>query len=205
MSKLSAAAILASLGAASAFLPAAPVNNAVMKSRSAVQMSVEDELGVTKPLGFWDPLGFCKTDGTDNPAFRRWRAVEHKHGRVAMVAMIGYIVPYFFKFPGYISKANDLKFADVPAGVDALGVVPAAGILQILVFIGFLELWYFQPSADKAPGDVQPESWKRYADDEVRTRKLNVELNNGRLAMFGIMGIMVADKLTDKGFPFAGF
>ena len=36
------------------------------------------------PVGFWDPLGFTKTD--DAASFRRRRYVELKHGRVAMFA-----------------------------------------------------------------------------------------------------------------------
>ena len=44
----------------------------------------ESELGVQPPVGFWDPLGFTKTD--DAASFRRRRYVELKHGRVAMFA-----------------------------------------------------------------------------------------------------------------------
>ena len=50
----------------------------------------ETELGVQPPVGFWDPLGFTKTE--DAASFRRRRYVELKHGRVAMFACLGYIV-----------------------------------------------------------------------------------------------------------------
>eukprot|EP00953_Heterococcus_sp_UTEX-ZZ885_P013441 7683-Heterococcus_DN1.PRE.3 len=82
-------------------------------------MSVEDATGITAPLGYWDPLGFSKNvDGVD----RRWRTVEIKHGRIAMLATIGYIVPYFFKLP---------QFADAPAGWEALNGIPPAGLVQV--------------------------------------------------------------------------
>merc|ERR1712165_181004 len=60
----------------------------------------ENELGVQPPVGFWDPLGFC--DDGDEFDFRRRRCVEIKHGRVSMLACIGYIVPEYFKWPGYL-------------------------------------------------------------------------------------------------------
>merc|ERR1711933_281709 len=47
------------------------------------------------------PLGFTK-DG-DAAAFKRRRAVELKHGRVSMYACIGYFVPEYAKWPGYLS------------------------------------------------------------------------------------------------------
>ncbi len=56
----------------------------------------ENELGVQPPVGFWDPLGFTKTD--DALSFRRRRYVEVKHGRVAMFACLGYIVPMAASF-----------------------------------------------------------------------------------------------------------
>ena len=38
----------------------------------------------------------------------------------AMYATIGYIVPEYYKFPGYLSPSLGLKFSDVPNGLAAL-------------------------------------------------------------------------------------
>merc|ERR1712048_77764 len=51
----------------------------------------ENETGVQAPVGFWDPLGFT-ADGSQQD-FSRRRTVELKHGRISMLACIGYIVP----------------------------------------------------------------------------------------------------------------
>ena len=40
---------------------------------------------------FWDPLGFT-ADG-DLLAFKRRRCVELKHGRISMLATMGYMTP----------------------------------------------------------------------------------------------------------------
>eukprot|EP00439_Symbiodinium_sp_Y106_P044007 s4902_g5.t1 len=64
---------------------------AVPKKERVVLRAFETELGVQPPAGFWDPLGFTK--GGDAASFRRRRYVELKHGRVAMLACLGYIVP----------------------------------------------------------------------------------------------------------------
>merc|ERR1711920_267986 len=63
----------------------------------------ENELGVQAPVGFWDPLGLAKDGDVD--AFARRRATELKHGRVCMLACLGYIVPEYFKWPGYCSPS----------------------------------------------------------------------------------------------------
>ncbi|CAE8609798.1 unnamed protein product, partial [Polarella glacialis] len=43
------------------------------------------------PVGFWDPLGLAadKNEAT----FERRRQTEIKHGRIAMLATMGYITP----------------------------------------------------------------------------------------------------------------
>merc|ERR1711953_1546812 len=91
----------------------------------------EDELGVQPPVGFWDPLEFTK-DGNEE-LFKRRRSVEIKHGRVSMLAAMGYMTPEIAgKWPGYLSPSAGLKFADIPNGLAAVSKVPAAGWFQIL-------------------------------------------------------------------------
>lgn len=82
---------LAALFSVTAFI--APSSR--MASRSAMKMSFDasGEAGVTSPLGYWDPLGLAK----DQETFDQYRASELKHGRVAQLAVIGYIVPEVFK------------------------------------------------------------------------------------------------------------
>merc|ERR1712066_778018 len=76
----------------------------------------EAELGVQAPVGFFDPLGFS-ADG-DIASFKRRRSVEIKHGRVSMIATMGYITPEITgKLPGYLSPSAGLKFEDVPNGL----------------------------------------------------------------------------------------
>merc|ERR1719416_372960 len=87
-----------------------------------VATGFEGSVGDQEPLGFWDPAGFTK-DG-DVEKFKRRREVEIKHGRVSMIATIGYIVPEYFKFPGYLSPSQGIKFADVPNGLAAIGKIP---------------------------------------------------------------------------------
>merc|ERR1719210_232777 len=77
----------------------------------------ENELGIQPPFGFWDPLGLSK-DG-DADIFRRRRETELKHGRVSMIACIGYITPEFFKWPGYLSPSLGIEFGEVPNGLGA--------------------------------------------------------------------------------------
>ena len=38
----------------------------------------------------------------------------------AMYATMGYIVPEYYKFPGFLSPSLGLKFSDVPNGLAAL-------------------------------------------------------------------------------------
>jgi len=157
----------------------------------------ESELGVQAPFGFWDPLGYTK-DG-DEEVFKRRRTSEIKHGRISMLATMGYITPEITgKFPGYLSYTAKLKFADVPNGLSAISKMPAAGWLQILAYCAWCESSSLSGEVDDAaPGDY---GWKApgLATDnaEVRTRRLNAEIANGRLAMMAIIGMFFQDGLT---------
>merc|ERR1712166_1245309 len=46
--------------------------------------------GAIAPLGYFDPLGFCKDRSL--PGVKRFREAEIMHGRVAMMATVGYLV-----------------------------------------------------------------------------------------------------------------
>merc|ERR1711985_153639 len=142
----------------------------------------ESELGVQEPVGFWDPLGFT-ADG-DVASFKRRRSVELKHGRICMLATMGYITPEITgKLPGYLSPSAGLKFEDIPNGLAAISKVPTLGWAQIAAYFGFCEFsGGFEDYTTGTPGDY---GWKvlTSADPEEKTKKLAAEIANGRLAM----------------------
>merc|ERR1712063_216438 len=99
----------------------------------------ESELGVQAPVGFWDPAGLSK-DG-DAEAFKRRRTTEIKHGRISMLATMGYITPEIIgKFPGYLSPSKGLAFEDVPNGLAAISKVPPLGWAQIVFYGAYCEI-----------------------------------------------------------------
>merc|ERR1712164_199511 len=75
-----------------------------------------------------------------------------KHGRIAMIATIGYVVPEKFGTFGDIKLGGDVKFSDVPNGVQALFKIPAVGLLQILLLIGILETQFPNENGDYGTG-----------------------------------------------------
>ncbi|CAK9016297.1 Fucoxanthin-chlorophyll a-c binding protein F [Durusdinium trenchii] len=166
---------------------------------------------------FWDPLGLSADK--DEATFKRRRAVEIKHGRIAMYATMGYIVPEYFKFPGYLSPSLGLKFSDVPNGLAALSKVPVLGGAQIIAFCGLIETTGFFQAASTTDGrgpregqfamkdsteSAEPGNYGvgfptflgKVEDPETRKSKLAAELANGRLAMMAIIGMFFQDGLT---------
>jgi len=160
----------------------------------------ENELGVQAPVGFWDPLGLTK-DG-DVESFKRRRATELKHGRVSMIACIGYITPVYAKFPGYCSPSQQVDFDSIPNGLSAISKVPAVGWLQIFIFCGLIEKGLFVHDPTRPPGDFENggvlgvPNGSTLPAGEGRNRKLNAEIANGRLAMMAIIGMFYQDGLT---------
>ncbi|CAL1168559.1 unnamed protein product [Cladocopium goreaui] len=173
-------------------------------STSYASFDPAKELGVQDPIGFWDPLGLSADK--DEATFKRRRAVEIKHGRIAMYATMGYIVPEYYKFPGYLSPSLGLKFADVPNGLAALSKLPVLGGAQIIAFAGLIETTGFFQAASttdgRGPREGQfsmkdstetgepgnygvgfPTFLGKVEDPEARKTKLAAELANGRLAM----------------------
>jgi hypothetical protein len=186
--------ILASLiASAAAFAPA----QQAARTSVATNMAFESELGAQVPLGFFDPLGVV-ADG-DQLKFNRLRYVEIKHGRISMLAVAGYLVQASgIRLPGDIDYSG-MAFADVPNGFPALTAISKAGLLQIVAFVGFLELAVMKDiTGGEFIGDFRNDAldfgWDTFSE-ETKVQKRAIELNNGRAAQMGILALMVHEKL----------
>ena len=158
--------------------------------------SASDLPGVDVETGFvlFDPLGLAR----DEEALYRRRCVEIKHGRVAMVAVLGLLVPDLVStFPGTLSFSPNLQFSDVPTGLQAITALPVLGWIQIIGFVGVLELAALRQDPAKQPGDVGGAGWLRYPEPQ-RSNKLLIELKNGRLAMIAVTWMLVSEALTGQ-------
>jgi len=189
-------AILASVVAtAAAFAPAQ------QKATSTSLSAFEDELGVQPPLGFYDPLGLL--DGASQERFDRLRYVEIKHGRVSMLAFLGFITNYAGIRLGGDIDLSGTSFASIPSGYGALAAVPKGGWGQIIALVFVLEfVMRDQTGEGEFPGDFRSGAidfgWDTF-DEEEKLSKRAIELNNGRAAMLGILGLMVHEQLGNLG------
>jgi hypothetical protein len=152
------------------------------------------------------------------------RQAEIKHGRVAMAAFVGYIVQangWYFPW----SLSGETTFADIAAAgspPDQWDALPSAAKAQILGFIAFLEIVsestaILEMSGEKhymsggtpgkfpsfkpwmphpVPFDLfDPFGLSKSATPEKKAKGLVTEINNGRLAMLGIMGFVAESKV----------
>ena len=169
-------------------------------------------------VGFWDPLKLSEANlwGQGEEATIGWiRESEIKHGRIAMAGFVGYIVhENNIRMQG---MAPDVQ--SIPTGLSAPEVwdaMPDIAKWQIIVFAGILETWrenkvvlegegqkhymrggkpgYF-PTFDMLPHPVPfnlYDPWGVMADktEEQKAKGRLVEINNGRLAMLGLMSLV---------------
>ena len=188
-----ALALIASLVGASAFAPAG------RSARSSLKMDFTGEAGAWggKEVGIFggdsapsifDPLNLATEEN-----FEQYRTAEIKHGRVAQLAVIGYIVPEIFKFPGDI--APGIPFSSIPNGVAAIEAVPALGWFQMVFLIGAVDYWGALKFGDGGAENKSAEELK-----ELTTK----ELNNGRTAMIAILELLRHDSQMVVGGMYSG-
>jgi len=186
------AAILSLLvGTAAAFAPQ-------QEARVSTSLAAYDaEVGAQKPLGFWDPLNMLNE--VDQERFDRLRYVEIKHGRICMLAVLGHIHTTFgARVPGNIDYSGT-SFASIKTGIAGLKDIPNAGLIQMFVFVGFLELFVMRDrGAGEYPGDLRNGMFTWKADEEEQLLKRGIELNNGRAAMMGILALMVHEMIDNE-------
>jgi hypothetical protein len=193
--------------------------------------------GLNPVVGFWDPLKLSDMDfwGQGEAATIGWlREAEIKHGRIAMFGFCGFIVHANGIRTQGDAIANSIPAMSAPATWDA---IPYAAKWQIIGFVGLMELWrenkvvlanegqthymkggkpgYF-PSFDLLPHPVpfnlfDPWGQSKWKTDEEKAKGRLTEINNGRLAMIGLMGFLAESQVPGsvpllKGIiePYAG-
>jgi hypothetical protein len=188
--KFTIAATLAA--SAAAFAP-----SKVAQSTTALN-AFESELGAQPPLGLFDPLGLLDT--ADQERFDRLRYVELKHGRISQLAFLGQITTrYGYHLPGDIDLEGT-SFDSIPNGWAAIDAIPGPGLLQLVAFIGFLEAAVMKDVTGEAEfaGDFRNGyidfGWDLLSEKQQLSKR-GIEINNGRAAMMGILGLMVHEQL----------
>merc|ERR1719198_1773321 len=193
---------------------------AATTAAASVKMAFVDGLeGVGEETGseIWDPINIAGS--VSDEAVMWFRASELKHGRVAMLATVGYLAGAAgITFPGEI--AGGVTFASVGAAGpwEAWGNVPIEGKLQMGTIILALETateskkpHYMRGGTpgkiDSLPFDGisglwapkikfwDPLGFTNALTEEQKARKRKAELKNGRLAMIGIISFLVGHSL----------
>merc|ERR1712087_723027 len=90
------------------------------------------------PLGYFDPLGFSTGDASEGK-IRFYREAELKHGRVAMLASLGFLVGEQFHplFGGDIDVPSYIAFQETPlqpAWQAVLYVIGAIELFSVATF-----------------------------------------------------------------------
>mmetsp|Transcript_25872 Transcript_25872/g.56982 ORF Transcript_25872/g.56982 Transcript_25872/m.56982 type:complete len:206 (-) Transcript_25872:211-828(-) len=195
--------LLALAGSAAAF---APVSQQGTSTQLAADL--DSMAGSTKPIKNFDPLNLANVGSDETLAW--FRAAELKHSRVAMLAFTGYVVQsQGFHFPGMLS--SDVSFDSLSSmkPFDAWDAVPDAGKAQILGTIFVAELASESQGTHYMKGGATPEVvFPKFdfsgVDAETLKTKQTRELNNGRLAMIGIMGFIAANNVQGSVPALAG-
>ncbi|GJQ08464.1 hypothetical protein GpartN1_g255.t1 [Galdieria partita] len=141
-------------------------------------------------VGF-DPLGFSNIID-----LRYLRESELKHCRIAMLAVVGFIVQEFIHLPG--------DFFSNPHPMQAIGQVPISGWIQIFLLVAILEMIDIAAIKETLQGNREPgyfgfDPLGFAKDKQAHDRYLLSELKNGRLAMIASIAFMIQSSLSSEG------
>jgi light-harvesting complex I chlorophyll a/b binding protein 1 len=157
---------------------------------------------------YFDPLGL--TAGAKPADVKKWRESEIKHGRLAMLAVVGTIVQEQFH-PFFLTESNVgpaiYHFQEINSRYPVFGYLAtlAIGIVEGETIVrGWQKTdqtkGIVAPLKDSyTPGDLgfDPLGLGGEIGSEQFKNYRRQELNNGRVAMIGLAGI-IAQELVDK-------
>lgn len=130
------------------------------------------------------------------------REAELKHGRIAMLAFLGFVASEFVKLPGDIHQFSAVDAHDVAVKSGALAQVNI--FISALEFISVVALKETLEGSGRQPGyfGFDPLNFSNGKSDAVKADLQLKELENGRLAMLAFSGVITQAVLTGKGFPY---
>jgi hypothetical protein len=92
------------------------------------------------------------------------------------------------------------------AAIKGADAIPFNGVGQMICFIGFLEIAFMKDvpgTGNEFVGDLRNGwidfGWDEF-DEETKLSKRAIELNNGRAAQLGIVGLMVHEQIQKLGY-----
>jgi hypothetical protein len=199
----SAATLRPSAAASSATKRVAKHAPAMQEGEAASpKFDVKDMSGVTAPLGFFDPFGYSK--GVSKGKILFYREVELKHGRVAMLAALGFLIAEQFHplFGGNIDVPSLIAFQQTP--LESYWAI-AVGIPLLLAIPEVFSVFTFKPPnealwemrEDRVSGDLGFDPLNLKPKDPKGFKEMQTkEINNGRLAMIAFAGMVYQEALA---------
>ena len=178
-----------------------PFTQGMLRSPQTQLRAVEDLAGIADFPGFFDPLGI--SEGKSDAQIKYFREAELKHGRISMLAALGFLVGESFHplFGGNIDVPSYVAFQQTPLETFWPIVVGAIGITESASAITTFKnpqdaLWELKDDY-VGGGDLgfDPLGIKPEDPDELKEMQTK-ELNNGRLAMLGIAGMVAQELVT---------
>lgn len=204
--KLSIATIALACTGAAAFAPSSKLT----RKTSLAAFETPSELpGVLAPVGFFDPAGFAEK--ADAKTMKRYREAELAHGRVSMLAVLGFLVGEYvegssFLFDAQITGPAISHLAQVPVGFwVALTIAIGASEQKRLVtgWVDPADVPVAQPGLlrdDYTPGDIGFDPLGLCPEDPEDLKIMQTkELQNGRLAMLAAAGFLAQELVNGKG------
>mmetsp|Transcript_28500 Transcript_28500/g.43032 ORF Transcript_28500/g.43032 Transcript_28500/m.43032 type:complete len:201 (+) Transcript_28500:70-672(+) len=186
-----AAILLSTLSVASAFAPSQNAASSCALNAAVPRETVLSEPDTTEFGKIWDPLGLAEMGSDETIAW--FRHSEVKHGRVAMAACLGWYLN-----AGGVHPAFNSALSNDP--LKAMVELPAVGWVQFVLGCGAIE-WLGQQIKERPgynPGDLLGAAYWVDNSDEGWVQYQNKELNNGRLAMLAITGMIYQDVFTGE-------